>query len=98
QDRTKQQCKEALSTFARGEAQVLLTTDRVATGIDLKGVPWVVHYELPHSPQAYVHRAGRTGRAGSSGRSLAIFDDSQRFILSKLEKDLGISFQDFRVA
>lgn len=98
QDRTKQQCKEALSTFARGEAQVLLTTDRAATGIDLKGVPWVVHYELPHSPQAYVHRAGRTGRAGSSGRSLAIFDDSQRFILNKLEKELGISFQDFRVA
>lgn len=98
QDRTKQQCKEAISTFANGEAQVLLTTDRAATGIDLKGVPWVVHYELPHSPQAYVHRAGRTGRAGQSGRTLALIDDSQRFIIKKLEDELGITFHEFRLS
>lgn len=97
EERTKQQCKEALLTFSQGEAQVLLTTDRAATGIDLKGVPWVVHYEPPRSPQAYVHRAGRTGRAKMSGRSLCLIADSERFILKGLEKELGIAFGDFRV-
>src|SRR5690606_10176379 len=74
-ERTKQQRQEALRTFSQGEAQVLLTTDRAATGIDVAGVPWVVHFQPPRSPQGYVHRAGRTGRAGLSGRSLALISD-----------------------
>lgn len=97
QDRTKQQCEQALRAFSRGEVQVLLTTDRAATGIDVKGVPWVVHYELPHSPQGYVHRAGRTGRAGTKGRSLVLVSDAERFIIKRLEGELGITFEDFRV-
>lgn len=97
EERSKHQCKQALRTFSDGDAQVLLTTDRAATGIDLKGVPWVVHYQPARSPQGYVHRAGRTGRAGLSGKSLALVTDSERFILKKLESELGISFADFRV-
>jgi superfamily II DNA/RNA helicase len=97
QDRTKQQCEQALRAFSRGEVQVLLTTDRAATGIDVNGVPWVVHYELPHSPQGYVHRAGRTGRAGTKGRSLVLVSDAERFIIKRLEGELGITFEDFRV-
>lgn len=97
QDRTKQQCAQALRAFSRGEVQVLLTTDRAATGIDVKGVPWVVHYELPHSPQGYVHRAGRTGRAGTKGRSLVLVSDAERFIIKRLEGELGIAFEDFRI-
>jgi len=56
-----------------------------------------VHYEPPRSPQAYVHRAGRTGRAKMSGRSLCLISDSERFILKGLEKELGIAFGEFRV-
>lgn len=97
QERTKQQCQEAIRVFSRGEAQVLLTTDRAATGIDIDSVPWVVHYELPRSPQAYVHRAGRTGRAGKTGQSIVLVSDQERFILKELERDLGIVFNEFRV-
>jgi superfamily II DNA/RNA helicase len=97
QDRTKQQCQQAIRVFSQGEAQVLLTTDRAATGIDIDSVPWVVHYEPPRSPQSYVHRAGRTGRAGKKGCSIALISDQERFILSGLEKELGISFEEFRV-
>lgn len=57
----------------------------------------MVHYELPHSPQGYVHRAGRTGRAGTKGRSLVLVSDAERFIIKRLEGELGITFEDFRV-
>lgn len=96
-DRTKQQCQQAIREFSEGEVQVLLTTDRAATGIDIQGVPWVVHFEPPRSAQAYVHRAGRTGRAGKTGQSVALISDPERFILKGLEQDLGIVFQDLRV-
>jgi superfamily II DNA/RNA helicase len=96
QDRTKQQCQKALRDFSKGEAQVLLTTDRAATGLDIDSVPWVVHFEPPRSAQAYVHRAGRTGRAGKTGQSIAFINDQERFILKGLEGDLGITFEDFR--
>lgn len=97
QDRTKDQCKQALRLFAQGDAEVLLTTDRAATGIDIADVPWVIHYELPHSTQAYVHRAGRTGRAGKDGHSIALVGDQERIVLKRLERDLGLEFQTLRV-
>ncbi len=97
QDRTKQQCAQALRTFSEGKTQVLLTTDRAATGIDIQGVPWVVHYEPARSAQGYVHRAGRTGRAGLTGRSLCLISDNEIFILKKLEQQLEISFEELRV-
>jgi superfamily II DNA/RNA helicase len=96
QDRTKQQCQQAIREFSKGEAQVLLTTDRAATGLDIDSVPWVVHFEPPRSTQAYVHRAGRTGRAGKTGQSIALVSDQERFILKGLESELGISFGDYR--
>ena len=97
QDRTKQQCKRALADFNAGQAQVLLATDAAATGIDLKQIPWVVQYEPPRSTQAYVHRAGRTGRAGGSGQSLLMLSEAEHFISKKLEKELDITFNNFRV-
>jgi len=97
QDRTKEQCKQALTEFSRGEVDLLITTDRAATGIDIADVPWVIHYELPRSTQAYVHRAGRTGRAGKSGRSVALAVDQERIFVKRLEQELGIEFEVFRV-
>jgi superfamily II DNA/RNA helicase len=62
------------------------------TGIDIRDVPWVLHYELPSSALAYVHRAGRTGRAGKQGRSVVFVTRQQRAAISRFEKELGIAF------
>lgn len=94
QDRTKQQCDKALRQFTDGDVQVLVTTDRAATGLDIEAVPWVLHYELPRSTQAFVHRAGRTGRAGEEGASAVFFEDKERHVLNQLEKELTIKFED----
>ena len=59
---------KALADFKRGELQVLVATDIAARGIDIDQLPHVVNFELPNVPEDYVHRIGRTGRAGSSGR------------------------------
>jgi ATP-dependent RNA helicase DeaD len=92
QDRTKQQCKLALSDFNQSKARVLLTTDSVATGLDVANVEWVLHYELPSSAKAYVHRAGRTGRAGQAGKSVAFVSDRDRLQLKRIERELELTF------
>jgi superfamily II DNA/RNA helicase len=96
-ERTKDQCKQALRAFSEGAAEVLITTDSAATGIDIDSIPWVIHYELPHSTQAYVHRAGRTGRAGKTGRSIVLAMDEDRVLLKRFERDLDIEFEELRV-
>lgn len=90
QERTKTQCQQALADFSRGRAQVLLTTDRAATGLDVPGVDWVLHFELPSSANAYAHRAGRTGRAGRAGTSVAFVSDADKIPLRRLQKELGL--------
>jgi superfamily II DNA/RNA helicase len=92
QERTKQQCKQAIADFNQSKAKVLLTTDRFAVGLDVAAVDWVLHYELPNSAQAYVHRAGRTGRAGRSGTSIVFASDGDRVKLKILERELGFEF------
>ncbi len=98
QERNKEQCKHALRLFAQGDADVLLTTDRAATGIDIADVELVVHYELPRSAQAYVHRAGRSGRAGKKGRSLVFAGDQERIVLKRLQKELEITFAEYKIS
>lgn len=93
-DRSKQQNRQALMDFERSAAQVLLTTDGAATGLDIADVSWVIHYEMPSSPEAYVHRAGRTGRAGRDGQSVVLLADNQKARLSKMAKDLGVEFSE----
>ena len=92
-DRNKQQCKQALLDFGAGKASILLTTDAVATGLDVPNVNWVLHFELPNSLESYVHRAGRTGRAGQSGTSVLFVSDPDRPRINRFEQKLGVSFQ-----
>ncbi len=94
-DRSKLQCKQALADFNQSKARVLLTTDLVAAGLDVVDVEWVLHYELPTSAQAYVHRAGRTGRAGNTGTSVVFVGDQDRTQLNLLKRDLGFEFSTF---
>lgn len=91
-ERAKQQNRQALIDFEHSRARVLLTTDSAATGLDIVDVGWVVHYELPSSAEAYVHRAGRTGRAGRQGQSVVLLADTQRARLSKMADQLEIDF------
>ncbi|HEY5959635.1 MAG TPA: DEAD/DEAH box helicase [Polyangiaceae bacterium] len=92
QDRTKLQCKQALQDFNLSQAKVLLTTDQVATGLDIADVEWVLHYELPSSAKAYVHRAGRTGRAGKGGKSVIFVSDAERVQMKRIERELDVEF------
>ncbi|HWZ89518.1 MAG TPA: DEAD/DEAH box helicase [Polyangiaceae bacterium] len=91
-DRSKLDRQNALRAFTRSEARVLITTDQAMTGIDVPDVPWVLHYELPSSALAYVHRAGRTGRAGKQGQSVLVVTREQRPMLERFGKELGIRF------
>jgi superfamily II DNA/RNA helicase len=92
-DRSKLDCQQALSRFRSAESRVLLTTDRSALGLDIPDVRWVFHYELPGSPEGYVHRAGRTGRAGRAGRSVVLASDEERPALKRIEQALSLVFE-----
>lgn len=97
QERSKGDRREAIASFARpGGARMLVTTDIAARGLDLPGVSWIFHYDLPLSAQAYVHRAGRTGRVGQEGRSVVLISENKRFVLDRYARQLGIEFIPLR--
>ncbi|MBE9604139.1 DEAD/DEAH box helicase [Acetobacteraceae bacterium H6797] len=78
--------ERALGGFRDGEVRVLVATDIAARGIDVEGVTHVINYELPDVPEAYVHRIGRTARAGATGMAIAFCDTSERGLLRDIEK------------
>lgn len=76
----------ALSRFKDGSLPVLVATDIAARGLDIDELPHVVNYELPNVPEDYVHRIGRTGRAGASGMALSLMVDHDQKALAEIEK------------
>jgi ATP-dependent RNA helicase RhlE len=78
--------ERALSSFKRGETRVLVATDIAARGIDIDGISHVINYDLPNIPESYVHRIGRTARAGASGMALSFCDPEERAHLHDIEK------------
>jgi ATP-dependent RNA helicase RhlE len=76
----------ALENFRSGRSRVLIATDIAARGIDVKGIALVVNYDLPEEPESYVHRIGRTARAGLDGVAVAFCDDSERSLLRQIER------------
>nr|MBA3900808.1 ATP-dependent helicase [Bacteroidota bacterium] len=80
---------EALRRFKTGQLRVLVATDLIARGIDIKFLPYVINYELPRSPKDYIHRIGRTGRAESPGTAIAFVtpDDEHHFKI--IQKKMG---------
>ncbi|UXY14617.1 DEAD/DEAH box helicase [Chitiniphilus purpureus] len=76
----------ALSEFKAGTLQVLVATDIAARGIDIDELPHVVNYELPHVPEDYVHRIGRTGRAGAEGEAISLVCVDELKLLADIEK------------
>ncbi len=76
----------ALASFKDGSVRVLVATDIAARGIDIDQLPQVVNFELPNVPEDYVHRIGRTGRAGATGSALSLVDDEEMAYLRDIEK------------
>jgi len=91
-ERSKQQRRQAIACFRKDKTSVLLATDSAARGLDLPELEWVLHYELPPSAEAYLHRAGRTGRAGRRGHSVVLVSASKRYLVERYAKELGIKF------
>ncbi|HEY7611194.1 MAG TPA: DEAD/DEAH box helicase [Alphaproteobacteria bacterium] len=78
--------QRALERFRSGRARVLVATDIAARGIDVDGITHVVNYELPNVPETYVHRIGRTARAGAEGIAISLCDGSERAYLRDIER------------
>jgi ATP-dependent RNA helicase RhlE len=76
----------ALEEFRSGRTRVLVATDIAARGIDVKGIGLVVNYDLPNEPEAYVHRIGRTARAGADGKAFSLCDPSERGFLRDIQR------------
>jgi len=79
----------ALKSFKDGELRVLVATDIAARGLDIEQLPHVVNFDLPHVPEDYVHRIGRTGRAGSTGEAISLVCNEERPLLAAIEKLIG---------
>ena len=80
---------KALADFKDYKVQVLVATDIAARGLDITELPQVVNYELPHVPEDYVHRIGRTGRAGATGQALSLVSSDEKDRLRAIERVLG---------
>ncbi len=85
-DKTQQARTQALAEFKEGKIQALIATDVAARGLDIDDLPCVVNFELPHSAEDYVHRIGRTGRAGASGKAISLVSPEEKRYLSDIEK------------
>jgi ATP-dependent RNA helicase RhlE len=85
-DKSQGQRERALADFKAGRVRALVATDIAARGIDIDAVSHVVQFELPHVPEAYVHRIGRTARAGADGSAVAFCADDERPLLKDIEK------------
>jgi ATP-dependent RNA helicase RhlE len=81
--------QRALSNFKSGQTRVLVATDIAARGIDVDNLTHVINYELPNVPETYVHRIGRTGRAGASGIAFSFCDHEEREYLRDIQKLIG---------
>ena len=79
---------DLLRDFKQGYLRVLVTTDLLARGIDIEFLPYVINYELPRSPILFIHRIGRTGRAGNSGEAITLFSPSEEAHFKVIEKKM----------
>ncbi len=87
-----------MGQFREGFIDILVATDLAARGIDVKDVSYVINYHLPDTYDAYVHRSGRTARAGATGFSLTILQKEEVADIADFEKELGIVFKEFKKA
>jgi superfamily II DNA/RNA helicase len=85
-DKTQQERMQALEAFKQGSVEVLVATDVAARGLDIAELPCVINFDLPYNAEDYVHRIGRTGRAGASGDAISLYSDKDARLLADIEK------------
>ena len=91
-DKSQNARTKALAAFKENEFRVLVATDIAARGLDIKNLPCVINFELPNTPKDYVHRIGRTGRAGAEGTAISLVASNEKGFLEKIE-----SFLDWNI-
>jgi ATP-dependent RNA helicase RhlE len=96
-NKSQPQRLKALAEFKQGSVRVLVATDIAARGLDIEALPHVVNFDLPHVAEDYVHRIGRTGRAGSSGEAISLVSPEERSELAAIEKLLGRRLERKRI-
>ena len=92
-DRTMDQRRQAVEGFRGGKYNVLVATDIAARGLDIDGIHTVINYEVPDSPDTYVHRVGRTGRSNVVGKAITLVAPEEQRALTALEKSVGVTLQ-----
>ena len=85
-DKTQAEREAALESFKAGKTAVLVATDVASRGLDIEGLPQVINFDIPHSPEDYVHRIGRTGRAGLTGEAISLVAPDDHEALGAIEK------------
>ena len=85
-DRSQNQRKRALDSFAKGDVNIITATDVLARGIDVDQVDYVINYDVPDQPEDYIHRIGRTGRAGATGLAITFVTPETESALRDIEK------------
>ncbi len=97
-DKSQEDRELALESFKKGGMRILIATDIAARGIDVQNISHVINFELPLEAETYVHRIGRTARAGKTGVAITLCDDSERPIIQKIQKliKLDIPSENFK--
>ena len=91
-DKAQSHRTRTLDAFRSGEADVLIATDIAARGIDVDGIRMVVNFDVPHEAEVYVHRVGRTARAGARGLALTLLSPDEWLLMGDIEKLVGQIF------
>ncbi|RCV19463.1 hypothetical protein SETIT_3G386700v2 [Setaria italica] len=93
-DISQAQRERTLAGFRDGRFNILIATDVAARGLDIPNVDLVIHFELPNSSEIFVHRSGRTGRAGKKGTAIAMYNYRQNRDVQSIERDIGSKFKE----
>ncbi|MFD2256704.1 DEAD/DEAH box helicase [Luteolibacter algae] len=93
-DLSQRERDKVLRGFRNKRTRILIATDVAARGIDVEGLSFVIHYQLPEQFEYYTHRSGRTARAGKKGTSIALIDPRERKKIAKFEEALGVDFTE----
>ncbi len=88
-DKPQRERKNILKNFKEGKIKILVATDIAARGLDIKGISHVINYDIPCNGETYVHRIGRTGRAGKPGTAITFCEDTERTFLASIEKTIN---------
>ena len=93
-DLSQRERDKVMRGFKGGRTRILIATDVAARGIDVEGLSFVIHYQLPDEMDYYTHRSGRTARAGKKGASIALIDPRERKKIGRFEEALGVTFTE----